>query len=149
MNTPTLNPTSADYVYAAGFFDGEGYVGIVGKNSEKLRMSVVGTDPRPLLRFRALFGGSISAVAMQKYGANNRNRFTWEVSGRTAAGVLSGMLPHLLVKAEQAQVALEFMATFGAGNVKVGDPKHTIRKRCDEQLRALKAREFDLDFCKD
>jgi len=91
--------------WAAGFFDGEGYVGITRHTTDgfALQVAVTQVDPRPLGVLRGLFGGSIS-------GVKNRAIYQWRLSARAAAPMLKEILPFLRVKGEQAALGLEFQA---------------------------------------
>lgn len=89
--------------YLAGFFDGEGSIGIVGQS---LCIRVVNTY-RPILeKFQAAFGG---VVDCHRKG-DERSRLTWEwrCYGDTAAASLVALLPLLREKAPQAYLGLHF-----------------------------------------
>ncbi len=64
-----------ELAWAAGFFDGEGYVGVVkaGKRHKRMALHVHQTDPRPLLRFRNALGfGILAGPYDNKNGSPNR-----------------------------------------------------------------------------
>ncbi len=65
-----------ELAWAAGFFDGEGHVGLASRG---LRASLTQCDPRPLHRFRAavLGLGSISGPLRVKGHDNWSPRWTW------------------------------------------------------------------------
>ena len=101
------------FAWAAGFFDGEGCVQLYKRIRHddwvdwQLMVTAVNTDIRPLVRMKALFGGSIQP--MQKAG--NKHGYlpswAWMPSHAKAAKSLEMMLPWLTVKREQAELALQ------------------------------------------
>jgi len=111
--------------YAAGLFDGEGSVAITyskrtgsEQRYHRLQISVTNTDPRVLVWLRDRFGGCITNVRL---GANTRQRPSarWQTSLRRAEAFLRAVRPYLVIKGEQADVAVALRATIRphAGNV--------------------------------
>ena len=97
--------------YAAGLIDGEGYIGIQeAGGSFQVRLKVSMTDKGlPALRaMRRMYGGKV----LKDRDARDRCReaWTWRLTGETAAHVIQEVRPLMLVKAESADVALEFQA---------------------------------------
>lgn len=94
-----------ELAYLAGFFDGEGSVGVYGSASRSyhLRASVGGTDERSIRRFMAHFGGTVSFEPKKN---NWRPVWKWAVTGREAKVALRALMPFLSVKREQAALAL-------------------------------------------
>lgn len=97
-----------ELAWAAGFFDGEGTVGLAewtlrGKGAMRqtcyLRVQVRQKALIPLLRLNAIWKGNIS----KRSPINN-----YILYGRNASFALSQMLPYLCVKKEQAQLGIEF-----------------------------------------
>ena len=102
-----------DLQYLAGFFDGEGSIGITG---ESLCVRVVNTY-RPILeKFQSAFGG---VVDCHRKG-DERSRLTWEwrAYGDTAAAALTALLPLLREKAPQAYLGLHYR-TLPKGSARV------------------------------
>ena len=102
---------SESLAWAAGFFDGEGCVLLVtrtrGRCTEvRLQITAVNTDIRPLHRFRELFGGSIQVVQHPGNKHGYKPSWAWVAAHRIAENALQAMLPWLLVKREQAIIAL-------------------------------------------
>lgn len=98
---------SHEIAWAAGFFDGEGSIGIyaTGKTGYQYRLSVQvsqkgNTDS--LEKFKELFGGQISCQD------KSQNYWRWMVYSRQAGNMLEIILPYLVVKKKQAEVALSF-----------------------------------------
>ena len=105
----------SDRAYAAGFFDGEGCVHIqmlkkrVGQRrspSYQLTLVLDQVDPAPLMHIQSIFGGRVRC-RMRKNG-NRRAQFTLAFYGPQAARFLKQIRPFLIVKAAQADIALEF-----------------------------------------
>lgn len=97
--------------YAAGFFDGEGTVDIRYRKTHggkydrfELRCSMSQVNTEVLVWFQTNFGGSVCA---RKRGAISQ----WVVVGPMAADFLRRALPFLIVKRDQAVIALEFEET--------------------------------------
>lgn len=106
--------TSEKVAYAAGFFDGEGHIRIQRhskRGSFMLQISAVQATLTPLPLFAELFGGTVHKRIMQ-YRGTPRAQYTWQASSKSAEMALRAMLPYLLVKLDEAQLALEFRSTF-------------------------------------
>lgn len=115
----TLTPTEAAYI--AGFFDGEGSVGISkcsnhgarGKrvnSSYVLHVKISNSDKRVLEWIAAKTGGWILA---HKVPSIARPHWKFVKKGRLAMQLLKSMLPFLIVKLEQAERAIEFQTRQG------------------------------------
>jgi hypothetical protein len=92
--------------YAAGYFDGEGSIGILSQGAGKgsqLRVEIRSCDLDTLRLFKNLFGGSL---ASQKYGRLPYPVFRWAVNNEDAFKVLGVMAPYLRAKAKEAQLVL-------------------------------------------
>lgn len=116
-------PCATDLAWAAGFVDGEGCIQTtVRMRSRNRRDYILGlyvgqVDPRPLYRLSELFGG---VVYPKSSGPTERRpMFMWRVTGSTAEATLRALLPFLLVKREQADLALQLRDRI-ADYVKVG-----------------------------
>jgi len=103
--TPAVTPS-----WTAGFFDGEGTVDIRLRRTHggkylrfELRCQIVQRDPMPLEMIAVRFGGS---VQKSKGGSCS----AWVTSGASAAAFLAEILPHVIAKASQVEVALRFAA---------------------------------------
>lgn len=131
----------ADRIWAAGAFDGEGYVGLskVKGGYLNLRVAVCNTDPRFVAPFKAWFGGCICWVDASKYNPNSRPRWTWEITGGRGAGVMAFLRPFLRIKHEQADLAIEYARTLCQGRTPT--PEVVARRaEIDALLRAEKTR---------
>lgn len=98
--------------YIAGFFDGEGCIGISksGKSGQMiLRTSLVNTNDIVLRVIQATYGGSIH---VQQHQSNWKPAYNWSVAGRQAREFLKDIGPFLVMKRPQYEVALRFFSTF-------------------------------------
>lgn len=109
---PEVPPTPQDWAYLAGFIDSDGCIGAApprerGGNAQVTLMGRQANSVIPLY-LQSRFGGSVHKHVR---GKNNFNpgaiNWTWRVSSRQEVGyLLKGMLPYLVYKEPQAQVAL-------------------------------------------
>lgn len=100
---PTGPLRTEDLAYLAGYFDGEGTIGITGGS---LCVRVVNTHRPAVDRFAALFGG---AVGLHQAGNTaTRPQWIWRAYGDTAAAFLTAVLPLLHEKAPQAYLGLQY-----------------------------------------
>ena len=107
--------------YAAGFFDGEGTVGINAqkpnvKNGRTLTMyslkiDIRNTNEDVLLWLKKNFNGNIKYYSIEKlkgsYGAT-KPQWRWNISSNQAKDFLELILPYLVVKRKQAELAIIF-----------------------------------------
>lgn len=131
-----------DYAWAAGIFDGEGCVmlALLHPNATRkteswmLRADVGNTDPRMLVKLKAMFGGSI---VVKKKRDRYMPQWRWIVYGNNAVAALTAMLPHLITKKSQAEVAL-LSRQFLRGKHEVNDEKIKQMRWAGQKLKDLK-----------
>ena len=132
--------------YIAGLVDGEGSICIHRDASNKKRyvkynllVNVSNTDPRPLRLIQGLFGGSFFLTNRTVSREGKLPCWGINVSGPKAENLLRKILPYLIIKKEQAVLALEFRKyqTWGGG------AKGTKSER---KLRCLKKQSFKKDL---
>jgi hypothetical protein len=125
--------TEVEKAYAAGFFDGEGCVLIDLPRRTKgyaLRVTLAQGSKTVLLRLQAAWGGSLSG---------KEGRWRLSLVGTTAGAFLSDIFPFLVVKREQAAIAIEFQGCKCAGQrtttdwISIGDG---YRKRLFQNRKA-------------
>lgn len=116
---PTL-----DISYLAGFFDGEGTLGIYRvkrSGHHYLRVSLCQNRSMPVdLLFKQIvhaFGGSLTVL--KAHGPKKRPHVTWSANSANAAHFLAVVGPHLRVKAEQARTAHDWY-TLEQSNIALG-----------------------------
>jgi len=94
--------------YLAGIFDGEGtvYIGLMtDKRRTFLKVGITNTDLTLMKWLIANFGGAYRSEARENY----RLIYRWGPKGKkNRENFLLGVLPYLIVKREQALLALEF-----------------------------------------
>ena len=117
--------------YAAGLIDGEGYIGISRTKAEtyaiRVQVAMV-TKGTPILHsLRQRYGGRITT----RPGESERNaeKDVWVADGKSAAAFLGAILPHLILKREQASCALDLWSSILASRKRSG------RKHWDDGLR--------------
>jgi hypothetical protein len=108
--TATISETDA--AWAAGFLDGEAYLGIRRhRRDQYLNHSlVVSVDQNvvdPLDKLQSLFGGAVW---------RGRGIWRWSATTKNAFKALESTLPYLTVKKEQAEVAIGFQQRRQAGS---------------------------------
>ena len=130
------------YAWAAGIIDGEGCILLSpGKHDRckeywTLRVSVSQVDRRLLTRLHAMFGGSVSSHGrMQAKGG--RPISCWRVTSRQAEHVLRTVFPWLVVKREQAELALQSRDYMGTRGIK-GSANLPILRDLHRRLKLLK-----------
>ena len=147
-----------DIRYAAGLFDGEGYVRIARwkkPNSRHVRYNVVagiGMTYLPIIEaLRDQFGGSLSENRHDLRNSKARIQFTWNIGSQVAARFLRKVLPHLIVKHDEAQLALllqdnidKYVHKLGHHHIYHPDRDKIFAYRADlaDQIFALKKRSF-------
>lgn len=142
--------------YAAGFFDGEGCVSIIQTKSAagavhyRLAVMITQADETPLRWFQQRFGGRSYEVANNRSQLTNYPRTCWALhfNGQEAASLLQQIEPLLLVKREQVQNALAFIAVKADGPRGRKTPAD-VRARLaalHTRHRQLSSRSTDTDF---
>lgn len=130
----------ADIAWAAGFFDGEGCITIhLSRRSSRelrqfhqLRTDVVQKSIAPLQKLIEMFGGGI-------YQRSSGALYTWVLTGADAEAFLTAILPYLIVKREQALVAVGFRPAFSnRRGVPVTDELWQSREAMRLQLQEMK-----------
>ncbi len=121
--------TKTDAAWAAGFIDGEGCVSIYPRNNRpSARMSVTATncDIRPLIKLKAMFGGSVY-TSFDSPNPKWNTGFRWQVDSQKAADALEAMIPYLIVKKEQAVLFMEYR-TYNRNSKHAAVSEHEERK---------------------
>lgn len=115
MNTET-RPGWPEDAWFAGFFDGEGCVGIAPSYDTSLyllKLQLSNTEIAPLLLFKERFGGCVLKPSLRPSDSVRRKPCgQWKCDSKVAEAALRAMLPHLVVKRERTLLALEFRELF-------------------------------------
>ena len=101
--------------YLGGIIDGEGTIAITKKKIAKrgynpsyvLRVSIAGSDKQLSKWLKENFGGKIYALNMQN-GFNKKKMFQWILNSNNGYKLLKKVKDYLLIKKEQADLAIEF-----------------------------------------
>ena len=100
--------------YLAGFFDGEGYIIIcrdktsTGRLNYRLRMGANQVTVEPINLLKQEFGGLIQKSV--RTNPKHRDIYSWQQHSQKAVVALNSLLPYLVVKREQAEFAIEWVA---------------------------------------
>ncbi len=131
-------------IWAAGFVDGEGNIAIQRYSSTRgrrhrpchnLLLQVAQTSLGPLEKLKELWGGRIGE---RKHGNPRRAPiWGWWVSGKDAAQAIAELRPYLLVKREQADIALEFAQLKRQRPSRLSKLEENQREGLHLRLRAL------------
>jgi hypothetical protein len=99
--------------YSAGLFDADGCVRIARwqkPNSTHVRYQVIATVSNchsgVIEALMATYGGSIHTELRSLRNPNHRNWHAWHAGSKVASAFLRRVLPHLIVKKEEAELAL-------------------------------------------
>lgn len=101
-----------DLAWAAGIIDGEGSIGAYtqGNSTNILSVTVGSTDFRMVQKLYDMFGGHLREA---NPCASGRTFWHWKATAKCATSMLQLVLPYLVTKREQAEVALVFSGTTG------------------------------------
>jgi hypothetical protein len=101
--------SDAERAYAAGFFDGEGTIGIVtGGRPARLHLEASQSSPIPLLWLQERWQGSVAPYKPDPKYTRRRQAFRWRLGSRAALRFLMDVRPWLMVKGAQADIAIAF-----------------------------------------
>lgn len=98
--------------YIAGFFDGEGSIGIYrnGAGTFYLRVQLTQNinpeSTQVLDEFSRRFGGKLNLMRSSLYRHNAA--YNWQINGKRAEAFLRRITPWLILKAAQAKVAVKW-----------------------------------------
>jgi hypothetical protein len=142
--------------YAAGFFDGEGTIQLnhavrrLARNGREYHryevwLSVTQYDRSVLDLLAARYGGKVYQRKSRATGDGRLHwRFDWVITALAAAKFLRVIRPHMYVKAEEADIALQFAdtmmtATQGKRNG-IDIEVHLLRRKLVKDIRAVRER---------
>lgn len=120
-----LHCVAVELAWAAGLFDGEGCISIskqmqAGRKNPtyRLRLDVCQNNRETLQRFRGILAGQ-GAIGhfyeVRRTTLTNRQVYILVYDGSNAAAALSALLPYLVRKRPEAEVALEYMQVAQVG----------------------------------
>jgi len=136
MNKKHLIPL----VYAAGIVDGEGSICILRQQNKRevgqdwyyiLRLCVKMCDGKVIDYLHGNFGGTV--CFREKEVGQNYCQYDWHVGGKRAVEVLKKMLPFLVGKKEQAELAIRFQS----GRAQGKKVNHDFDAMCQNKMKEL------------
>lgn len=135
-----------DVAWAAGFFDGEGYVTIQKRNSKAksgkryesyyLRIGINHVAVEPLDEMLRIFGGTIRKQSAHTVVGNRHQRHSWQMSCTQAKEALIQMMPYFRNKQKAAELGIELQNTMGT-TVKTSDEVQIYRALLKDKLQTL------------
>src|SRR5215831_13337245 len=138
-----IHATEADLAYTAGLVDGEGHVGLFKWGSSFLPILVVtNTDERLPNWLQAHFGGELQYHDRRR-SEIHKPRINWRLNGKRATSVLKLVLPYLVLKGEQARLAISYytgQTSFHLGSRKLPETEYERRKQLHDQMKQLNKR---------
>ena len=105
-----------DLIYAAGFFDGEGSIGIYAMGAPSARrtpsftlvMNVTGTNQAAIMWWQMTFGGRVVCDYRSHSDVKCSDAYKWMCGSKKARAVLELLLPYLKIKKSEAEIGLQF-----------------------------------------
>lgn len=131
--------------WAAGFFDGEGFVTIGNRKSvvggktytsTYLKIGINHVAIEPLIEMQLLLGGTIQKQNPKTVVGKRIPRHRWVCSTKSAANVLVQLMPYFKNKNKVAELGLEFQKTVTNKGI-VKDDVLALRALIKEKIRAL------------
>ena len=135
---------SHEFAWAAGFFDGEGYIIIHKRGGNRylgyyLRVGINHVNPKPLIKIQKLFGGNLRED--KKIYGNRKPRWVWTLSTKAASEFLIKILPYLSNKDDVSKLALEFQDTIGERGSYVSPETQLYRKLLADRIKELNSKD--------
>lgn len=127
--------------WAAGFFDGEGYIGTSKRSSKYkdktyeslyIRIGINHVAPEPLEEMVRLFGGNLRKQSLDTVVGNRKQRHQWKITTDKAVIALREMLPYMKNKQYVASLAIDFQDTMNCERTRWGKVPEEIMKRRQE-----------------
>jgi len=110
-----------DWAYLGGLIDGEGCICISKPRSSysihQLSVRVSNTDARLMIWLKDNFNGSITT--QHRKNKKHKDAYEWRVFAKDSEYILENILPYLVIKKEQALLALDLRHTIGAQGRKI------------------------------
>jgi hypothetical protein len=144
----------AKLAYCAGFFDGEGHICIAYSKAKiggspkskyarySLRVAATQCSGPVIQWMKDNFGGRVYySVGKRSYDDGQYGRWNWELSSARAATFLAAIRPWLIVKAEEADLALKFQATMNrkTGRSPISAEVTEFRRYCHGRIREIRS----------
>lgn len=130
-----------DICYAAGFFDAEGCVRVskyTQKNTFYVQLRITSTDINVLKWFKNRFGGSIGTQPPNKKVRKCRPCWWWVTCSRIACNFLKTVYPFLVIKKEQAALAMELQSRIKRGDSFIPENELMLRGEICKKISTIK-----------
>jgi len=126
--------------WAAGFFDGDGYVTVQVRGGKyKGHYIVAGVNhvgEAPIHELIKMFGGKFRKQNIEKVVGNRKQRIEWKLTCSSAKKFLTAILPYLVNKIEVVEKVLELQETMGTTN-KVSKETLELRDKLKKEVQYL------------
>lgn len=142
-----MSQTPEQIGWTAGIIDGEGCIGAYGQKRLRhpgkiwsLRVIVGCTDIRMIHHLKELWGGRIKPMAKPRDPEKHCQAWQWTICGHDACDFLRTIRKELVIKGEQADLALQFgvLLNSSRSTCKVGEDNLQRREELSTQLRLAK-----------
>jgi hypothetical protein len=126
-----FSPSASDWRWLAGVIDSEGHISMVERGSGALarRLAITNCCLPLLIAVATLVGGKIHTCTPTKW----KQQFQWYCYGDTMSRVLACVLPYLIAKQQEAEIALSLSQEVPTRS------SHHITEVVRERRRALLA----------
>ena len=127
-----------DIAYWAGFFDGEGCIGLDSNvRSIVLSVSIGQANPWLIQHLRFTFGGSVRRRPIGSCG-NKRPFWVWRAHANQALSFLEIVYPFLKLKKQEAEIAINFQRNRRGKGCRMSEEERTIEEAQQFLVRRLK-----------
>jgi hypothetical protein len=129
-------------IYMAGFFDGEGCVGLNRSRSAtvkfeyRVEVQINQVDKEPLMLFKNRYGGTLIQDMRSKKNKNWQDVWHWLIADKSAKRCLEDLKPFCIVRKYKILLALEYL-----GLRRLDNSSNIIRSSQEQRERALKTNE--------
>jgi len=141
--------TSLEWMRIATLIDSEGCIKLRSAKPTKtsgskspvyiLEVQVANSDPRMVMWCKAVFGGKV--MRRKQASTKHKTMYGWTAFSRRAFAIITGCMDYMLIKREQAEVAVAFMGTV---RTRGGWGKTTLTPEVIAEREALKLRMTEL-----
>lgn len=140
------NLTELEKAYLAGLFDGEGCIHIAthikrnhsATHYSQLHLIVSNTNKQVMDYLTSKLGGNL--IIRKPYKKRQRSYYMWRIYSQKAGDLLEILLPYLIIKKEEALLAIEFQSTLNYEPKKLSPETIIERDEIAEKLKQLKGR---------
>lgn len=142
-------PSAEKLAYFAGYFDGEGCIHIARKKpyaksravsfQHSLQIKIASVNPAVLYEILSYYGGTI-CKQKKTLKENWRIAWNWHLCSRASTDFISDVLPFLVLKRQEAELALEFQRKClpKRGKKRLSEDELSLREGYCQKMSALK-----------